>query len=246
MKLTEYLAGLRAATTADELEAAIRGSLNHGFRGRSWSQICKVRVECGAAICAAHPHGHLVPRMTGRTLSVCGETYGVSRGGNSTGVRYVWHSAEQFAVATLKRHGLSQRAAHSIWGSWSDYPHRCLRTIEDALAGKIPDPKIDVLILSYADGRPLNYTVEQNSADELDRRATCTCPSCKGTLFDWGGGFSSGFTFVNWHCNGCSNVYTEYVSPDRFSQIRRPRPWQPPPAGSGKAEVLSVASGAGA
>jgi len=222
MNLRQYLDGIHAATTADELEAALQAPFRHPFHGRTWSAICKARIERGAAICAVHPNGRFVPRMDGRSLSVCGETYRVGRGYNSTGARYVWHSAGEFAKAVLKRNGLSSRAATRIWGCWGSYPHRCLALIDAATNGELADPKLNTLILSHMGTGPVKISVESNDADELDRRATLPC-ECGGTLFDWGAGFNDDFTFVNWHCNHCSRVFTEYVTADRFSAIRRPR-----------------------
>lgn len=223
MKLTDYLDGMRAATTAKELEAAIQAPFKHSFRGRTWSTICKVRIEAGNRICEAHPHGDYVPRFgPGRVLTVRGESYKVGRGQNSTGVRYVWHSAGEWAKDVLKHAGLSTRAAHRIWEGWSDYPHRCLPIVEAALAGKIPDPRLNRLIRHKRTGygSPIRYTVEQNDADESDRRATRPC-KCGGTLFDWGAGHSEGFEFINWHCNACPDVFTEYMTRDRLYALRQ-------------------------
>lgn len=224
MILREYLDGMRAATTAAELEAAIQAPFKHPFCGRTWTTICKVRIEAGQRICAAHPHGHLVPRLgERRRLTVCGETYRVGYGGNGTGERYVRHAAGEWAKGLLVRAGLSQQAAHAIWDEWSDYPHRCLDTIEAALAGKLPDPELNVLIRHRVNGgHPIRLTVEQNEADKLDRRASRPCP-CGGTLFDWGGGHSAGFEFINWHCNACPDVFTEYMTWERFAELRQPR-----------------------
>lgn len=222
MKLSEYLGGLRQASTAEELEAAIQAPYKHAFHGRTWTTICKVRTDVGNAIVAAHPLGKFVPRMIGRRLTVVGETYGVSRGGNSTGVRYAWHAAGEFAKSVLKRHGFTTRAASRIWDSWSDYPHRCLAVVEKALAGGYQDPVMDTLIFCYTGGGPVNITVEENNADDCGKRATMSC-KCGGTLFDWGCGFSDDFTHVSWHCNQCADVYTEHVTPQRFREIRQPR-----------------------
>lgn len=225
MKLSDYLNGMRASTTAEELEAAIQANFKHSFRGRTWSQICKVRETCGDAICRAHPNGRYVPYFgAGRKLTVCEEVYRVGRGGNSTGVRYAWYDAKMWAVDVLKRNGLSQRAAHSIWDNWSSYPHRCLTTVEEALAGGLSDPQLDTLIQHERTdyGKPINYTVERNEADEWDYRASLPC-SCGGTLFDWGAGHSDGFDFINWHCNACPDVFTEYLSPGRILEIRNVR-----------------------
>jgi hypothetical protein len=225
MKLSEYLDGMRAATTPEELQAAIMADFKHNFLGPTWSKICKVRIEAGKKIVDAHPHGRFVPKLgPGRKLNVCGETCSVGRGHNSTGVRYVWHSAGEWAQDVMRRNGMSKKAAHRIWSEWSDYPHRCLKTIEEALAGKIPDPVFFVLRPhGITTGGPLNYSVAQNDADDGDHRATRPCPCGKGTLFDWGGGWSEGFDFVNWHCDACPEVYTEYMTREAFYQMRQTR-----------------------
>lgn len=223
MKLAEYLDGMRAATTAEELEAAVRADFKHSFRGRTWSQICKVREEVGYRIVAAHPNGRYVPRFgTGRKLEVCERTFKVGRGQNSTGVRYCWHYAGEFVKGVLREEGFSLRAASRIWDNWGDYPHRCLPIVAKALAGEIPDPELGVLIrhkrTSY--GKPINYSVEKNDADKWDRRASRPC-ECGGTLFDWGAGHSEGFDYVNWHCCACPDVFTEYMTHDQLCSLRQ-------------------------
>lgn len=221
MKLTEYLDGLRAARTASELDDAIRVPFKHLYHGRTWTTICKVRMERARAIIDEHAHRPFVPRIQGRTVTVCGETYGTGKGMNSTGVRYVWHSAGQFAKDVLRRNGFSQRAASRIWSAASgDYPHRCLAIIDEALAGKLADPPMNKLIFSHMGHGPIKYTVAANDADDLDRRASRPC-GCGGTRFDWGCGDSDGFTFINWHCNKCRRVYIEYVSPERLCDLRQ-------------------------
>lgn len=220
MKLAEYLCGIRAATTADELEGAIQARFKHAYNGRTWSQILRVTSEKGLEICDAHPLGRYVPRLGARhLLTVCDTHYKVGYGQNSTGVRYCWSYAEEWAIGVLLGNGLSRRAAYAVWNSWSRYPHRCLRVLEDALAGKLPDPPLDTLILSYQSGNPIKYTVEQNEADKWDWRANRPC-ECGGTLFDWGAGYSDGVDFINWHCNKCPRVFTEYLSEGRLSIIR--------------------------
>lgn len=222
MKLIEYLDGMRSASTAKELEAAIQADFKHSFRGRTWSQICKVRIEAGERICAAHPHGHFVPRLGDRhALTVCGETYKVGYGQNSTGVRYCWHYAGEWAMGLLKENGFSTTAAYRIWDGWSHYPHRALSIVELALAGKIPDPRLNRLIRHKRTGygSPIRYTVEQNNVDTYDRRASRPC-KCGGTLFDWGCGHSEGFEFINWHCNKCPDVFTEYMTQKRLYELR--------------------------
>lgn len=218
--LAAYLDGMRGAATAAELEAAIQVPFAHTYRGPKWSKICAVRIQRGVEICDQHPLGRFVPRLGKRhALTVCGETYRVGYGQNSTGVRYCWHYAETFAIGVLIANGLSRRAAHRVWDCWNDYPHRCLSILDDAAARKIPDPPLGTLILAYDTGNPINYSVEKNDADKWDRRATRPC-ECGGTLFDWGSGFSCGFTFVSWHCCKCPRVFTEYVTKGRFREIR--------------------------
>lgn len=223
MTLTSYLAGLEAATSAEALEVAIQAPFSHAFRGRTWSRICEVRVRVGLAICDANPFGRFVPRFgPGRCLTVCGESYKVGRGQNGAGVRYVWHFAGEWAKEVLQRNGLSVRASHRLWESWRDYPHRCLALLEDALAGKIPDPVLGELHRHdprYCSGQPIRYSVAENDAPNGDRRATRRCP-CGGTLFDWGGGHSEGFEYVNWRCESCPDVFTEYMSAEQFRDLR--------------------------
>lgn len=226
MKLTDYLAGMASAMTAAELEAAIQAPFANPFLGPAWSRISKAIVEAGARICAAHENGRFVPTFgPRRQLAVCGEVFKVGRGGNSTGVRYAWHYAKEWAVAVIVRNGLTQRAAHGVWDWWSEYPHRCLPIIADALAGKMPDPEMGKLIRHdpTPGGRPINYSVERNNADVHDHRANQPC-ACGGTLFDWGAGHSAGFDFINWHCNACPDVFTEYVTKDRLYEIRHAKP----------------------
>lgn len=221
MRLADYLAGIRSATTAGELESAIQAPYKHSFSGRTWRRICKERVARACAIIAAHPNGRFAPQLDGRKLTVCAEVCRVGRGYNSTGVRYVWHSAKVFSTEVLQRNGMSKRAAHRIWESWEGgYPHRCLKIIEEALSGKIPDPPLDTLILVDDEGLPITYSVELNDANDIDKRATRPCP-CGGTLFDWGSGFSEGFEFINWHCCKCPCVYAEYVTAARLMDIRQ-------------------------
>ncbi|WPE19907.1 hypothetical protein [Shinella zoogloeoides] len=224
MKLSEFLDGIRDATTVEELQAAITADFKHSYRGPTWTKICKARIEAGYRLVDAHEHGRFVPRFgAGRKLQVCGETCGVGRGYNSTGVRYVWHAAGEWAMSLMRKNGLSIRASHRVWDQWRDYPHCCLAVIEKSLAGEIPDPKMDTLIGPYKGHSPINYGIERNEADEWDKRASRPCPCGNGTLFDWGGGWSEGFDFVNWHCNGCPDVYTEYMSRERFYAMRQSR-----------------------
>lgn len=223
IRLSAYLDGMRAAATSDELEAAIQAPFNHSYRGKIWAQISAVRVASGLEICDAHPLGHLVPRLGKRhVLTVAGETYRVGYGGNSTGVRYCWHAAEQWTRDILCKRGLSRRASNLVWDRFGSYPHRCLKTLEMAMAGEIPDPVLDVMIRHERTGygNPVKITVAQNNADTFCPRATRHCP-CGGTLFDWGSGWDGSFSFINWHCNECPDVFTEYLSKGRLARIRQ-------------------------
>lgn len=230
MRLAEYLDGMRSATTAEELEVALQAPFKHPFHGRVWTQISKVREEVGLAICAGHPNGRFVPTWgPGRKMTLFGETYRVARGGNSTGVRYAWHAAGEWAMGLMRREGLSVRASYRVWENWQQYPHRCLPVIEKALAGEIADPDMNVLVAHklYGHEQPIRYSAEQNEADQYDRRASMPCPACdSGIIFDWGAGWSEGFDFVTWHCNGCPQSFTEYVTKERFREICRPRVYQ--------------------
>ncbi len=220
--LDRYLNEMRSAQDGQELENIIQREPSHSFRGAIWNRICDVRIEVGLRIVDEHPLGHLVPRFVkkSRTLTLCGRSYKVPRGGNSTGVRYSWHYAGEWAKKILQENGISVRASHLIWDTWNDYPHRALEIIEEARAGKHRDPRLNRLYKHKREewGRPINYTVEQNNADKFDKRATRPC-KCGGTLFDWGAGWSLGFDFINWHCNKCPDVFTMYC--DDLGKIRR-------------------------
>lgn len=222
MKLRDYLDGMKNAQTAEELEAAINCGFKHSFSGPTWSRICNVRIKESQRICDAHPHGFYIPRFgPRRKFTVCGETMGVGVGHNGAGVRYVWHGANSWATAVLTANGISRKAAYKILDWCHEYPHRAIKVVDDALAGKIPDPEMDVLIKGkrYSTSRPINLTVEQNKADTIDRRATRPC-ECGGTLFDWGGGSSHGFQYINWRCNKCPDTFDEFMTSQRLCEIR--------------------------
>lgn len=233
MTLDEHLAALAAAPDAVALEAAFQAAIADFpmFRRRGWQLVrsrLAIRIDeamrqRGRALCDTHPHGHLIPRIgPRRLLTCCGESYRVGYGGNSTGERYCWHAAKGWAVGLMKRAGLSQRAAYSVWDSWSDYPHRALQAAERGLAGRNPDPVLNVLLRSdYPGTRPISLTVKANAKATYDKRASRPCPSCGGTLFDWGGGCSDGFDYINWRCNGCTDVFTEYMTYQQFCDLRQ-------------------------
>lgn len=58
MKLADYLEGMRAARTVEELESAICAPYKHFYTGKTWARISNVRIACGDAIVAAHPNGN--------------------------------------------------------------------------------------------------------------------------------------------------------------------------------------------
>lgn len=221
MKLTQYLDNIQTATTIEMLEAALSSPYKHSYRGPIWSRICNARVTAGLRIAAQHPLGHLVPRIgPGRRIYLAGESYLPGRGGNASGCSYTQHATKAWAEEIFRKHGLSQLAAHRVWQSWRDYPHRCLATLEASAAGLIPDPVLDTLIWDKRpNGFPIAYTTDENDTIGNRRRATKPC-RCGGALFDWGAGSHAGFDFINWHCNACPDVATEYLSHGRLSKIR--------------------------
>lgn len=216
VKLASYLGGIAEAKTADELEAAIQAPYEYGYLGPVWSRVCKARTKQGRLICAEHRLGHLVPRLEGRRLVVCGKSMRVWSGDG--------HMQSLFAKRVLREQGVTVRAACLVWDWAWTYPHRALKSLEKWERGELADPQMDTLILvkGGGSGSPVNYTTEENDTDAVDRRATMGC-KCGGTLFDWGGGFCSDFMVVNWRCNGCPRVFQEYVTTERMKAIRRPR-----------------------
>ncbi len=142
-------------------------------------RICKVRIEAGQRICNASSHARFVPRFgRGRQLEVCGETYRVGRGQNSTGVRYVWHYAKEFAVEVLQRTGIGVRASHQIWNTAFDYPHRTLGIL-DEFCGETPRSTIEPVDLP---GRSITGTpVKVNRKSEAEHRSHRPC-KCGGVL----------------------------------------------------------------
>ncbi|OJW42434.1 MAG: hypothetical protein BGO50_01495 [Rhodanobacter sp. 67-28] len=215
-----YIAGLQAAGTIEELEQAIQAPRRpHRYRGRGYAAVAAARHAASEALCAAHALAPYIPQFKDNVLTVFGENrrLGRSRAGST------WQYAGWWAKDVLKQHGLSQRAAYDVWDWWiSGYPHRAIAIVEAALAGKIPDPEMDTLKLAHASGGPINYSLEAKANDPVDSRAHQPC-ACGGTLFDWGGGYDRGFTFISWHCNQCANVFVEYCTDKRFAEIRKPR-----------------------
>lgn len=218
MMLSEYIHGLTAASDADELEAAIQVPFKLEYRGPTWKRICSVRIAAGQRIVAAHRHGRFVPQLGSRhLLTVCGDTYRVAYGQNSTGVRYAWHDAMEFAVATLGRNGIGVRASHQVWDTAFDYPHRALSILVDFFAGKVRDPKLGRMNYTgrCSTGRPVRVNRREEAKDRAHRKCTCG-----GVLWDWGAGYSCGFSFVNWRCDRCSRTYCQYLDSPGLYAIR--------------------------
>ena len=211
LKLSEYVEGLRSAATIEELETAIQSP--HSFQHRGWGVALKAIREHGEAFCASHPNSRFVPRQNGKNLEICGETHPLGSG------KYGYGRSGQLVKGILRSNGLSQTAAYRIW-EWSTtaYLHRCIPIIADALDGKLSDPPMNCLIFAgMSCCGPVNI-----DADDISHRATRPC-GCGGALFDWGSGYSDGFNFVSWRCNKCPRTYSEWVTDERFRDIRRPK-----------------------
>lgn len=240
MELDDYLAGMRAATTADELEAALLAPYEHPYAGPIWNAICKTRVEEGLRLIATHPHGHLVPRLSDAAVTVANEPLTLGSGFLAQNQPLDSPEVRQFVKGALARQGLSSRAAHRIAQAWSEYPHRCLAILESALKGELDDPPMNKPFLSHLGRGPVSLTVADNDADQVHRRATMPC-QCHGTLFEWGQQEDDGIAVVNWRCNRCDRVFVEYVTPDRMTAIqesaRRPLEQALSPAKDGTIEA---------
>jgi len=230
----DHIRALASAPDAASLEEAFQAAFeviprvrHHGGRlvhNGTYRRLEDALRSRGEALCDSHPHGHLVPRFRKpRTLTVCGESRKIGRAGNGAGHSYVWADAEAWTINLLRAAGLSRRAAHTVWSWWAQYPHRALQAVDDALAGCLPDPELNVLIPHppLESRTPIRLTVAENNACAHDRRATRTCSCGKGTLFDWGGGYRHGLAFVEWRCNGCPSAFTEYMTHDQFTAMRQ-------------------------
>lgn len=215
-KLSNYLTGIEQAASARELENKIQAVYEHGYEGPAWLRISKACIARGRQLCLVSPHAHLIPLIEGegarKTICVGGKWFSF----NSA----TWMYALQRVVNALRVAGISQRAAYQLFNDALYYPHRCLFTIEQALAGRIPDPVMDVLIPS-GKGLPIAYELADNEKRGDYKRLSQSCTVCPdGTLFDWGGGNSSGFTYTCWHCNRCGAKFIEYLSTQRFNEQR--------------------------
>jgi hypothetical protein len=129
--LREVLHSLRAARTVEQLESRFELTWDC-FRRRTQKRIRRVVRERGIALCEMQDKRHIVPRWDSRRrrLIVCGKTYRVEHGGNSTGIRYAWHHAYEWMKKTLHEHGCSEPLTQEILDWWRDYPHRSLRALQ--------------------------------------------------------------------------------------------------------------------
>lgn len=216
----QYLDGIRAAGTVAELERAIRAPFKHRFHGAQWRRICRARIEAAHRIIAAHPLGRYVPVVgERRRLTICGRECRVGYGQNGAGERWVWHAAETWAIDILRAEGMGKRAAHLIWSNATDgYPHRTLDVVEQALAGKLPDPRFDRLIYRGLCTTGTGVHVPDRE-EEAKNRAHRPC-KCGGWLWDWGAGWCGYADFISWRCDRCPRTYTEYLSPGRLYALR--------------------------
>lgn len=131
MKLSEHLACIAAAATAEALEVATQNAWKAFPRGRSHDRVSRAMRTRGRALCASHPRGQLIPSLgPRRKLTVCGQTRSVGYGGNGAGERYAWHYAKEWAMPVLEEAGVAEDLRRQIWDWWSDYPHRALSAVE--------------------------------------------------------------------------------------------------------------------
>ncbi len=133
MKLSEHLERIARADTPKRLDVALWNATEEYPRSRE-----KIRwavSERGAELCRAHPGAEFVPVVgKRRRLSLCGQTYRVGYGGNSTGERYCWHYAREWVAGKLRAAGMTARERQQIddW-CFSLYPHRVLSAVDSFL-----------------------------------------------------------------------------------------------------------------
>lgn len=132
MKLSEHLAKLSNARTADELELTFREGFCLFKKPLTRKRIRKAVTARGNSLVSESQHAQRIPTIGKyRKMQLCGKTYSVGFGGNSTGERYCWFDARAWAKDTLMEAGVCDQLAESIieW-TWSGYPHRALQAIE--------------------------------------------------------------------------------------------------------------------
>lgn len=73
--------------------------------------------------------GRFLPRFEARRrITIDGETRSVGYGGNSTGERYVWTYAEEWAAEVLADRGIPPEVIRETLQCWG-WPHRALRAL---------------------------------------------------------------------------------------------------------------------
>lgn len=130
MKLSEHIENIRSADTPDALEKAFRATFDQ-FRPRTIARLHRAVIERGLELCQRSKRGALVPRWDGRhrRLHVAGQSYRVVHGGNSTGIRYAWHDAKEWARGVLREQNLDEDTIEIVLEWWREYPHRALRAL---------------------------------------------------------------------------------------------------------------------
>ena len=210
--IAKHAGAVRAAGTAAEVESAFQTALAElGFSDRRLKLVRAALEERGRELCAAHPRGTCVPSFgPRRVLMVCGEAYRVPNGGNSTGRRYAWHSAREWATELMQEKGLSRKAAQYVWNCYGRYPHRALQTIEEFDAGQHQDPTLNVLI-PWGDATVGPIRCEVGQDPNYPAHGPC---GCGGTLFKWQTGHNDVFWWSSYRCNRCPKQFGEYYDDD--------------------------------
>ena len=139
MKYSDWQDYVNAAKTSEDLEFRFQEFLvawrNRG--NRSVDKLTRDIVEQrGRELAGLSPLGRFIPAFgPRRALTVCGEKYTVAKGGNSTGVRYAWCYAKEWAVEVMKKNDFpfDDDVLNIVW-SWAlSYPHRALLAMEKAV-----------------------------------------------------------------------------------------------------------------
>ena len=130
MNLTEHLQLIQSSPSARELEKRFQETLRL-YRWRTQGRIIRAVQRRGAELVAASPAGFYVPQLgRRRRMWLCGEEYSVGYGQNSTGERYSWEYAKQWALSTMRKHKVPPATAKHIMDWWGHYPHRALQYAE--------------------------------------------------------------------------------------------------------------------
>lgn len=130
-RLADVLRGIAEAATPHELEARFRSTFDVWRHQRTKERIRKAVRLRGRDLCGRLDKAGMIPRYAPRStrLTLCGETYRVGRGYNSTGVQYVSTGAHEWMRETLRRHECPDALARLIMDWWGNYPHRALRAV---------------------------------------------------------------------------------------------------------------------